>query len=75
MTRSPHEATPSNNKSGDDPADSATTDEMPSDDTPSDDTPSDDMARADFANGERPEQPVSREHAEHDRRRTTDSDD
>ncbi|HZB43034.1 MAG TPA: hypothetical protein VE487_18830 [Ilumatobacter sp.] len=65
MTRSPHEATPSNNKPGDDPADSAT----------SDDTPSDDMARADFANGERPEQPVSREHAEHDRRRTTDSDD
>jgi hypothetical protein len=27
------------------------------------------MARADIANGERPEQPVSREHAEYDRRR------
>ena len=69
MTRSPREAAPSknqsgsNNQSGADPNDSATSDDMPSDD----------MARADFANGERPEQPVSREHAEHDRRRTTDS--
>ena len=31
---------------------------------------SEDMARADVANGERPEQPVSREHAAYERRRT-----
>jgi hypothetical protein len=32
-------------------------------------TSDDDMARADVANGERPEQPESREHSTYDRRR------
>jgi hypothetical protein len=65
MTRSRPDETPSHNETADESGDNPATDPA---------EPSDDMARADFANGERPEQPESREHAEHDRRHTSESD-
>jgi hypothetical protein len=37
---------------------------------PDNETHDDTMAEADVANGERPEQPESRDHSEYDRRRT-----